>query len=68
MRITVEYIQEQVEKIKRSTGDYELAHGLEDDLFEDVLTAIAEGSCEDPKACAKEAIKSTDIEFARYCA
>jgi len=68
MKMTVEYIRDQVRKIENSAGDYEAAHGLEDELFEDVLTAIAERTCDDPVACAREAVKTTEIEFARYCA
>lgn len=55
---------------KAEEGDYEAAHSLEDDLFRDVLIAIAEGKVRGQSArdlCAK-ALESGDIQFGRYAA
>lgn len=60
----VEDVRARVAKIVASKGDYDIAHGMEDDLFLDVLKAIAAGAKE-PKALAAEAIKSADIDFPR---
>ena len=50
------------------SGDPEAAHSREDDLYESVLRAIADGLATDPVAMAKEALKTKDIEFPRWCA
>jgi hypothetical protein len=31
------------------------------------LQAIAHGTCEDPQECARLALTTTEIEFARWC-
>lgn len=46
----------------------EAAHIAEDQLHADVLAAIADGTCENPKACAKAALNSVEIRFDRGCA
>jgi hypothetical protein len=54
-------------KIKVTAGrDDEAAHSMEDDLFKDVLMAIAKGS-KKAQALAREALKSVKIEFPRHC-
>lgn len=47
---------------------HEVAHIAEDQLFADVLAAIADGTCDDPKACARAALTSVGIQFERGCA
>lgn len=49
-------------------GDPESSHENEDHLYLQVLKAIAHGTCEDPKACAAEAIKTKSIKFDRWYA
>jgi len=66
--MTVEFVKAAVAAVERVGGDDEQAHSQEDDLHLAVLTAIAEGTCEDPQACAKEAIKTVALDFARWCA
>jgi hypothetical protein len=66
--ITVEQVKLEVERIRKMAGDDESAHAAEDDLHQNVLTAIMNGECEDPKVCAREAMRTQDIEFARWCA
>lgn len=57
-----------IESIKsKSTYDPEVAHGKEDDLYLDVLVAIAEGA-PNAKELAAEAIKTQGIDFPRWCA
>lgn len=46
---------------------HEVAHIAEDALHADVLAAIAQGTCEDPKACAQEALRTAEIKFQRGC-
>jgi len=66
----LEYVQNAIAKIKEEKWDDESAHEMEDFLYFQILHWIADGSLsgEDAVECAQEAIKSTDIEFARWCA
>lgn len=48
--------------------DDEVAHAAEDALHRATLRAIAEGRCEEPKACAAEALRSLALDFERWCA
>lgn len=67
--MTVDDVRARVAEIERigSERDYEMAHGKEDDLREDVLRAIADGS---PIAAdlAREALATSQLDFARWCA
>lgn len=65
--MTPEEVKARVSEIRKMADDDEVAHGREDRLYLDVLTAIANG---DPngKALAEEAIKAAEIEFSRWCA
>lgn len=56
-----------VEAIEDVAHDYEKAHGMEDALWEDVLREIANAH-PDSFGLARYALKTKDIEFARYCA
>lgn len=47
--------------------DDEKAHAAEDQLWEDTLFAIAMGA-ENPVKLAKEALKTRQIKFSRWCA
>lgn len=60
--------KEWVNDIKDNRRDFEAAHVLEDELYLKVLRGIADGTCEDPQQVAKEAIKTQNISFPRYCA
>ncbi len=69
MTMTIDEIKRRVEQIiSVSRGDDEMAHTLEDRLHRDVLTAIATFNCGSPHECAKEALRTMDINFSRYCA
>lgn len=63
-------VRRRVENIRKLAGpgaDYEALHGIEDDLYRDVLRAIAEGVLE-PQAVAAAALHADKIEFPRYTA
>lgn len=68
--MTVEDVQRRLATIRTYAlkGDHEAAHSCEDSLNEDVLLAIADGRCVDPAGVAREALRSSDIEFNRWCA
>ncbi|WP_131501286.1 hypothetical protein [Lactobacillus crispatus] len=66
--MNVSEAKEWVNDIKDSRRDFEMAHCLEDELYLKILREIADGTCEDPQQVAKEAIKTQDINFPRYCA
>jgi hypothetical protein len=60
-------VRKRVREIRRNAKDDEIAHELEDALRRDVLTAIAKGAKSAP-ALAREALRSTEIDFSRWCA
>lgn len=64
----VNEVKKWVDSIKDSRRDFEAAHVFEDELYLKILRGIAAGTCEDPQQVAKEAIKTQDINFPRYCA
>lgn len=66
--LTVAKVRRRVREIERHAVDYEVAHGMEDALHADVLSNIADGTCEDPRGCAAEALKTLAINFRRMCA
>jgi len=66
--MTPEHVKARVEEIERESMDSESAHCMEDTLHQDVLRAIGEGAATDPAACAREALKTSEIEFARWYA
>lgn len=65
----VSHVQQRVQAIADVAQDFERAHGLEDDLFADVLTKIAASST-DPhaRALAGAALQSSQINFQRVTA
>lgn len=65
----VSHVQQRVQAIADVVADYERAHGLEDDLFTEVITEIANTST-DPRAraLAGAALKSQEIDFQRLAA
>lgn len=65
--MTVEEVKEAIKRIDSMSGDDEAAHSAEDDLHQEVLAAIADGT-EHSAELAKEALKTLDISFARWCA
>ncbi len=68
-KLTVADVTAEVERIRAMRFDDEMAHNAEDELHQRVLAAIADGNTGDPPAVlAREALKTRDIEFARWCA
>ena len=65
--VTIEYIQQELSQIREIAGDNEYAHRDEDALRHKVLHAIADGT-PNPAELAAEVLKSTEIEFCRWCA
>ncbi|QDP58768.1 MAG: hypothetical protein GOVbin1573_55 [Prokaryotic dsDNA virus sp.] len=57
-----------LDEIRRSIGDPEGAHSLEDKLRGDLLRAIATEHCSDPMECARLAMTSDALDFPRWCA
>lgn len=70
VKLTMEEIEIRLEQIRRASGDYELAHILEDRLRDDVLSAISSGGIDgaDVRLAASAVLTSADVEFPRYCA
>jgi len=67
--ISVTDVQSSLAAIQEAAvkGDYEAAHGRQDDLFIEVLEVIANGH-PTPAILATEALKALEIKFERYCA
>ena len=60
-------VREAVARINGIRHDDEVAHGHEDVLYVAVLQAIA-GGAPDAAALAAEALRTQEIDFARWCA
>ena len=65
--MTREDVINAVEDIRMESEDDERAHSLEDDLYEQVLLAVINNNPES-KEMAKEALKTKEIKFSRWCA
>jgi hypothetical protein len=65
--LTVAAVRDTVAEISRIRHDDEVAHVIEDRLWERALRAIAAGA-PNPAELAAEALKSADLEFNRHCA
>lgn len=63
--MTVDDVRERVENIRQAAFDDEAAHGMEDELYAEVLKAIANGA-DNPEKLAAEALKTEKIEFSRW--
>ena len=59
-------VSERVEEIRDRADDPECAHSKEKELWQEVLEWAADGR--DVKAAAQEALKTTEISFARWFA
>lgn len=65
----VSHVRDRVTAIAEAADDFEHAHGLEDDLFSDVLASIAMTSTDaQAKALAAAALRSKEIHFQRVTA
>ncbi|WP_353854764.1 hypothetical protein [Bacillus sp. Bos-x628] len=63
--MTVDDVRERVDDIRHEADNDEGAHSMEDDLYIDVLEAIANGA-DNPEKLAAEALKTKEIEFYRW--
>lgn len=63
----LEQVKKRIQDIKDCSEDFEGAHSMEDSLHQDVLEHIANGG-DNAQELALEALKTTQIQFARYCA
>ncbi|MEK5298667.1 hypothetical protein [Bacillus sp. FSL R5-0659] len=65
--MTVDDVMKRVEDIRQvaEAEDDETAHGMEDELYTEVLKAIANGA-DNPEKLAAEALKTEKIEFYRW--
>lgn len=67
--MNVRDVAAKVDQVRRAAaqGDHEKAHGLRDNLFAEVLIAIADGY-RNPEGLACEALETEKISFNRWCA
>lgn len=65
--VTVADLKRALAVISTCAFDPERAHGMEDDLRELVLRAVATGRSDGPEL-ANLALSSSEIKFARWCA
>ncbi|UXC68588.1 hypothetical protein N4627_05685 [Limosilactobacillus vaginalis] len=65
--MTLSEVKDTVRTITECKDDFEMAHEMEDDLYKDVLKEMIAGNPE-AQAMAREALKTKQIDFARYCA
>lgn len=63
----IDQVRDRVRHIDALSRDDEGAHAEEDTLHQNVLQAIADGA-DNPAALAEEALKTQNIDFARWCA
>lgn len=68
--MTPQEVRERVAEIRKVCDDAERAHSLEDALHQRVLNVIGYGrlGIKEQRALAREAMKTTKIEFPRYAA
>jgi hypothetical protein len=68
--MTATDVRERLDEIRRIAGDDEAAHGAQDALFREVLTAIATGtgSLRNARRIAADALTVDEIEFGRWMA
>lgn len=66
-KMTIKEVEKRVQAIRENVDDPESAHADEDNLYLDVLKAVARGSKHSIKL-AKEAIKTRNIDFPRWYA
>lgn len=66
--MNVEDVERRVAEIGREKDDFERAHGMQDDLYRDVLQAIANDDTLTPRTLAGAALRVESIDFGRYTA
>lgn len=64
----LEYIKQQVAKIKAQRYDDEAAHSMEDGLRAEFIALVAKEGSPELAAMANEVLKTDKIDFCRWCA
>jgi hypothetical protein len=64
----IQHAKKTLANIRALRRDPESAHGLESQLYQDVLQAIADGKCPDPAALARVALQANKIKYPRWFA
>ncbi len=64
--MNIKEIRAKLNEIAVDSDDSHQAHYLQDLLYVDVIRSIADGSCDNPAACAVEVLKVQEIEFPRW--
>ena len=68
INMDAKYISEKLKLIENiGDSDPEVSHSLEDNLYKEVLEAIAKGP-ENPSELAKEVLKVSELNFTRWYA
>jgi hypothetical protein len=68
--MTLQDVRDRLEDVRASAGDAEAAHGMLDELYLNVLTAISLGQCKDapPEDFAALVLEGEQIDFPRWFA
>lgn len=66
--MTLEEIKERINKINEYSYDDEMAHGIEDSLYQDFILFIANEDLGSISEKAKLILTTKDIKFSRWCA
>lgn len=63
-----DHVKQKVAEIIEVRDDYEKAHGLEDQLYEDFVQYICDTGTTDQRSLARVVLSTKDIDFPRYTA
>lgn len=68
--MNLEYIKQSLKDLEEIRGDDEIAHSVEDSMYQDFVEFISKGDFDKSELIemAKELLKSQDINFSRWCA
>ena len=66
--MTLDEVENRVQKIRACAGDDETAHSMEDDLYRDFIECVATSTLEHYSDMARKILETNKIEFARWCA
>lgn len=66
--MTRDDVADRIAAIRRKRHDPEVAHALEDDLFQSFARHVAEAGPPDLAEVARAALTVLDIDFPRWCA
>ncbi len=66
--MTLDEIKKKVKEIDETKYDNEVAHNLEDDLYEEFIKHIAKTGNNEQREMARAVLKTKQIEFERWMA